>query len=72
MDLRRGHHRRVPRPFLSVSTWAFQPKCHVLPFFVEVISGFRSPALFFVDRDAAIIGASTIVPVWTIRPCALR
>ena len=38
------------------------PKCQVLPFFVDDISGSRAPALFFVDEGASMMVASTSVP----------
>lgn len=41
---------------------AFMPEYHWLPFFEERISGSRFCAAFFVDGDAAISVASTMVP----------
>ena len=38
------------------------PKYHWLPFFDDVISGSRLPASFFVDGEASISLAATIVP----------
>ena len=72
MDLRRSPPRRVHEAVPIRTPWAFRPKGHGWPFFVDFISGSRSPALFFVDRGAQIIVASTIGPVWMTRPCALR
>jgi hypothetical protein len=43
-----------------------------LPFFDERISGSRRPASFFVDGDAAISVASTMVPPRSNAPRASR
>ena len=75
--LRHPVHARVLRP----GAWsrrhptpmcAFMPKYHWLPFFDDVISGSRLPAAFFVDGEAAISVASTIVPPRSISPRASR
>ena len=46
----------------STPMFAFMPKYHWLPFFDERISGSRFARPFFVDGDAAISVASTMVP----------
>jgi hypothetical protein len=48
------------------------PKYHWLPFFDCVISGSRVPCLFFVDGEAAISVASTIVPPRSNSPFAAK
>ena len=53
----------------STPMCAFIPKCHWLPFLVWCISGSRSPSLFLVELGAAMMVASTMVPVLSIRPC---
>src|SRR5713101_3322258 len=57
---------------LSTPMWAFMPKYHCWPFLVWCISGSRVPEAFFVDDGAAMIVASTMVPVLTVRPWARR
>lgn len=44
------------------------PKCHWLPFLVELISGSRSPFSFLVELGAAMMVASTIVPLESRNP----
>jgi len=56
----------------SAPTCAFMPKYHWLPFFDCVISGSRVPCLFFVDGEAAISVASTIVPPRSNSPFAAK
>src|SRR3954451_23420644 len=56
----------------STPTCAFMPKYHWLPFFDDDISGSRFCSLFFVEGDAAISVASTIVPPRSISPLASR
>src|SRR5271166_2251677 len=59
---------------LSASTpmCAFIPKYHWFPFFDELISGSRFCSLFFVEGEAAISVASTIVPPRRSSPFAAR
>ena len=49
---------------------AFMPKYHWFPFFDDVISGSRRCSLFFVEGDAAINVASTMVPPRSSSPFA--
>jgi hypothetical protein len=56
----------------STPMCAFMPKYHWLPFFDERISGSRFCAPFFVDGDAAISVASTMVPPRSSAPRASR
>ena len=51
------------RPCRSVPTCSFIPKYHVFPLRVCFISGSRAWAAFFVELGAAMIVASTIVPL---------
>jgi hypothetical protein len=51
---------------------AFMPKYHWLPFFDDDISGSRFCVSFFVEGDAAISVASTIVPPRSSSPFAAR
>ena len=53
------------RPFGSVPTCSFIPKCHAFPLRVCFISGSRAWAAFFVELGAAMIVASMIVPLWS-------
>src|SRR5215831_10223492 len=58
--------------WLSTPKCPFIPKYHCCPFFVWCISGSRVPVAFLVDAGAAIMVASTIVPVLTVTPWARR
>ena len=58
--------------WLSTPKCPFIPKYHCWPFLVWRISGSRVPGAFFVDDGAAIIVASTMVPVLTVRPWARK
>jgi len=51
---------------------AFMPKYHWFPFFDEDISGSRFCASFFVEGEAAISVASTMVPPRSSSPLAVR
>jgi hypothetical protein len=51
------------RPCGSVPTCSFIPKYQVFPLRVCFISGSRAWAAFFVELGAAMIVASTIVPL---------
>src|SRR5262245_61709414 len=51
------------RPRRSVPTCSFIPECHAFPLRVCSISGSRAWAAFFVELGAAMIVASTIVPL---------
>ena len=48
------------------------PKYHWFPFFEDVISGSRRCSWFFVEGDAAINVASTMVPPRSSSPFAAR
>ena len=55
----------------STPMWAFIPKCHWLPFWLECISGSRALSLFLVELGAAMSVASTAVPALSSQPrCA--
>ena len=49
--------------------YAFMPKCHALPCLCWCNSGSRSPMQFWDDLGAAMMVASTTVPVLSISPC---
>ena len=46
------------------------PKYHWLPFNAWRISGSRAPSAFFVDDEAAMIVASTMLTPRMIQPCS--
>ena len=54
----------------STPMWAFMPKCHSLPFWLECIPGSRFLSLFLVELGAAISVSSTAVPALSSKPWA--
>ena len=54
----------------STPMWAFMPKCHSLPFWLECIPGSRFFSLFLVELGAAISVSSTAVPALSSKPWA--
>ena len=59
--------------FASAPIWAFIPKYHWLPFWLECNSGSHALSLFLVEVGAAIRVASTTVPVVNSKPrCVSR
>src|ERR1700760_1045742 len=57
---------------LSPPKCAFIPKYHWFPFFVWCISGSRALSAFLVEDGASMIVASTLVPVDTFSPFAVK
>ena len=65
--------RRVHEPAFNIGAHVrLHAKYHWFPFFDELISGSRFCSLFFVDGEAAISVASTIVPPRSNSPLAAR
>lgn len=58
--------------FVSVPQWSFIPKYHWFPFLVCFISGSLFFSSFFVELDAEMMVASTLVHFWSIIPCEAR
>jgi hypothetical protein len=56
----------------SPPTYAFIPKYHWLPFFVDNIAGSRAFASFLVDHGASMIVASTNVPERSVIPWSVK
>src|SRR5262245_55354660 len=57
-----GRHT-VKRPWRAIPACYFTPKCQAFPLQVCFISGSRAAIAFFVELGAAMIVASTIVPL---------